>query len=101
MDGGEARQSLHGFAEAGKRKAMMRFTIRLLAAAGLSLLAVGCASKPKTTAVYRGNRAALVNGRAVAPAGVRVSELALDTFAPRRRDPARVDAGSPAPGMPS
>jgi hypothetical protein len=70
VDGGEARRGLHGFAEAGKRKAMMCFTIRLLAAAGLSLLAVGCASKPKTTAVYRGNRAALVNGRAVAPAGV-------------------------------
>jgi hypothetical protein len=64
-----ARRCLHGSAEAGKRKAMMRFTIRLLVAAGLSLLAVGCASKPKTTAVYRGNRAALVNGRAVAPAG--------------------------------
>lgn len=49
----------------------------------------------------RGGAAIVATHLPVAPAGVRVSELALDTFAPRRRDPARVDAGSPAPGMPS
>lgn len=51
------------------RKAM-RFSLRFFCAAGLAVLAVSCASAPKSTAVYRGSRAALVNGRAVAPAGV-------------------------------
>ncbi len=48
----------------------MRFCLRLFCAAGLAVLAISCSSTPKSTASYRGSRAALVNGRAIPPQGV-------------------------------
>jgi len=47
----------------------------------------------------RGGAAIVATHLPVAPSGARVSELALDAYAPRRRDPARGEPAAPPSGV--